>query len=158
MKLTATEQRIVQLYSEGLKPREIANRLGISINTVYKALSKHRRISELAQGISEEAQIPQGDAYYAVVTPIYSVSALYSYIPAPSLQYIDEIKSLIKRLEDILEKLEKLDVNAATQLYSKSPELHRNATDKVTDNAMAADGPDFLRQNVWVRLLRGRVG
>jgi len=50
VKLTATEQRVVELYNNGLRPRDIANRLGISINTVYKALSKYRRFSESQDG------------------------------------------------------------------------------------------------------------
>lgn len=42
-KLTKTEELAAKLYfNEGLKPKEIAQKLGISVNTVYKAISKYR--------------------------------------------------------------------------------------------------------------------
>jgi len=43
IKLSKTELEVGKLYFEqGLKPQEIAKRLNISINTVYKAISKYR--------------------------------------------------------------------------------------------------------------------
>ncbi len=33
-------------FNEGLKPKEIAQKLGISVNTVYKAISKYRAFAK----------------------------------------------------------------------------------------------------------------
>jgi len=41
--LTATERRIVQEYLQGSEPKEISEKLGVSVRTVYKALYKYRR-------------------------------------------------------------------------------------------------------------------
>jgi transposase len=48
MRLTETERRVAEMYARGLRPREIAEKLGISINTVYKALSKARKLAAIA--------------------------------------------------------------------------------------------------------------
>ncbi len=51
VKLSKTELEVGKLYFEqGLKPQEIARRLNISVNTVYKAISKYRSyLKELSQ-------------------------------------------------------------------------------------------------------------
>ncbi|MEL9990966.1 MAG: sigma factor-like helix-turn-helix DNA-binding protein [Thermoproteus sp.] len=142
MKLTATEQRVVELYNNGLKPREIANKLGISINTVYKALSKHRRIAELSEEI-REGPPHQDSSYYAVVLPIWNTPVVYNFA-IPNAAQFEELSRLVKRLEDILERLEKLADG-------------RQAEHKVAiEEPRTAPPPDFIKQNAWVRLLRGK--
>lgn len=48
--LSARDQQFVALYMEGLQPTEIADRLGISVNTVYSKRHKiQARLSELMQ-------------------------------------------------------------------------------------------------------------
>lgn len=49
-RLSDTEKAIVKLYLNGLKPKEIAERLGCSVKTVYKATSKYRKL--LSMGIN----------------------------------------------------------------------------------------------------------
>jgi len=145
VKLTATEQRVVELYNNGLRPRDIANRLGISINTVYKALSKYRRFSESQDG-DDEGGIPQQSySYYAVVMPMPSSSLVYSFAASPPTPRIDGLEPLVKRLEYVLERLEKLLDGRQT------------AEGKAVEAPGPAEGaPDFIRRNAWVKLLRGR--
>ncbi|OYT31737.1 MAG: hypothetical protein B6U94_01970 [Thermofilum sp. ex4484_79] len=53
--LTATEKKIVEAFLNGLTFREIADKLGVSIRTVYKAVYKYRRnLREM--GRHEEAE------------------------------------------------------------------------------------------------------
>ncbi len=42
-RFTETEKRILKLYFDGLKPKEIASSIGCSVRTVYKAVYKYRR-------------------------------------------------------------------------------------------------------------------
>ena len=146
VKLTATEQRVVELYNNGLRPRDIANRLGISINTVYKALSKYRRFSEPQDGGDDEGGIPQQSySYYAVVMPMPSSSLVYSFAASPPTPRTDGLEPLVKRLEYVLERLEKLLDGRQT------------AEGKAVEAPGPAEGaPDFIRRNAWVKLLRGR--
>lgn len=143
MKLTATEQRVVELYASGLRPREIANKLGISVNTVYKALSKHRKLTEPSAPV--EDQTPQQiHNYYAVVLPTPSMSVLYSFAP-PQIPQAD-LLPLLKRLEDALSKLERL-------LEGKQVVERPTA---VAETVPSGEVPEFLKRNAWVKLLRGR--
>lgn len=146
VKLTATEQRVVELYNNGLRPRDIANRLGISINTVYKALSKYRRFSESQDGGDDEGGFPQQSySYYAVVMPMPSSSLVYSFAASPPTPRTDGLEPLVKRLEYVLERLEKLLDGRQT------------AEGKAVEAPVPAEGaPDFIRRNAWVKLLRGR--
>ena len=146
MKLTATEQRVVELYNNGLRPRDIANRLGISINTVYKALSKYRRFSESQDGGDDEGGFPQQSySYYAVVMPMPSSSLVYSFAASPPTPRTDGLEPLVKRLEYVLERLEKL------------LDGRQIAEGKAVEAPVPAEGaPDFIRRNAWVKLLRGR--
>ncbi len=53
--LTLTERKVIEEFSKGLRPKEIAQNLGISIRTVYKALYKYRR-NLRNMGLEEEAE------------------------------------------------------------------------------------------------------
>ncbi|MEZ0247927.1 MAG: sigma factor-like helix-turn-helix DNA-binding protein [Thermoproteus sp.] len=141
MRLTATEQRVVELYNNGLKPREIANRLGISINTVYKALSKHRRIAEVEEEVREDSR--HQSSYYAVVLPIWNTPVVYNFAVQDMAQF-EELSRLVKRLEDVLERLEKLVDGHSIE--------HKVAV----EGSKTAPAPDFIKQNAWVKLLRGK--
>ena len=44
LRLTSTEEKVIREYELGLKPKEIAAKLNISVKTVYKALWKYRKI------------------------------------------------------------------------------------------------------------------
>ncbi len=52
IKFTKTEREIIKLHLKGLSNKDIAQRLGCSIRTVYKALYKYRRA--LREGFSQE--------------------------------------------------------------------------------------------------------
>lgn len=161
MRLTATEQKVVDLYNSGLRPREIANRLGISINTVYKALSKYRRISEAeapppiaapTDG-GGQGQDSNGPSYYAATVALYSSSVLYAHVPQPPIDY-QELSALVKRLEDLLERLERL--------IEGKPSVEATKRDVVVAEAPSiadagSDLPEFIRRNAWVKVLRGRT-
>ncbi|WP_054849775.1 sigma factor-like helix-turn-helix DNA-binding protein [Vulcanisaeta sp. JCM 14467] len=55
-KLTKTEELAAKLYfNEGLKPKEIAQKLGISVNTVYKAISKYRAFTKNMDQVISQA-------------------------------------------------------------------------------------------------------
>ncbi|MFB6490216.1 MAG: helix-turn-helix domain-containing protein [Thermoproteus sp. AZ2] len=161
MRLTSTEQKVVDLYNSGLRPREIANRLGISINTVYKALSKYRRISEAeasppttapADG-GDQGQGSNGPSYYAATVALYSSSVLYAHVPQPPVDY-RELSALVKRLEDLLERLEKL-IEGKPSVEATKREVAVAEAPSVAD--MGSDLPDFIRRNAWVKVLRGRA-
>jgi DNA-binding CsgD family transcriptional regulator len=160
VRLSATERKVAELYSAGLRPREIANALGISINTVYKALSKARR----ALGALERPSLQLARSYTISVpappskfTPLRLALSLY-YNGAPALggQPAAGAAALPEELNRVLERLERviLQLCQAQRRAGEAPP-RREAPSGGDDG----DGrlPPLLRKNVWVALLRSKA-
>ncbi len=128
-RLTRTELAVGELYSRGMKPREIARALGISINTVYKAISKYRKYLDGSGDM--------GDA--RLVT--YSFEFSFSF-PLQAGADVGALEERVRRLEERVRELE----NA---LRSGPPAARE--PDEV-------GLPRYVRDNVWVNILRSRRG
>jgi orotate phosphoribosyltransferase-like protein len=153
MRLTETERRVAEMYARGLRPREIAERLGISINTVYKALSKARKAAEIVDTPSLETP-----HHYVFVTSVYT----YSTSPVSSSVSIvaDRAAVVVQDLYGVV--LSKLD-----EVLSLLKRQNKGSPDAVPATARQ-DGthveedrnghmPEALRRNIWISLLRNKV-
>ncbi|ABL87710.1 Bacterio-opsin activator, HTH domain protein [Pyrobaculum islandicum DSM 4184] len=152
MKLTATEKKVAELYSRGLRPREIAETLGISINTVYKALSKARKTLEVVE--------PPAN-HYIFSFPIYTYSINISATP---VSISSSGAFLVQNLHDMI--LKKLDEILA--LLSSERREPRTAQNNTTSNQtyvrLEGEGrngnghmPELLKKNIWISLLRNKA-
>jgi len=153
VKLTDTEKKVAELYSKGLRPREIAEALGISINTVYKALSKARR----AYSVTEEAHT---SAFPLSVS--FSVN-IYLYPPASfqpvavssssAVAIYNAYDAIMKKLEKILSYLEQW------QEASRRWPMREESRAQREEVRLGGDGhmPEPLRRNVWISIIRNKA-
>jgi transcriptional regulator with XRE-family HTH domain len=165
MRLTETERKVAELYARGLRPREIAERLGISINTVYKALSKARKLAAIADKPSLETP-----HHYVFVTSVYmySTSSVFSSVSIVAdraavvvqdlygvvLRKLDEVLSLLKR-----QNKGSPDVAPAT---ARRDDAHSHSGHNVSYTPLVEEGrnghmPEALKRNIWISLLRSKV-
>lgn len=148
VKLTQTERRVVEQYSKGLRPREIAEQLGISINTVYKALSKARKSKVLSE---------MPDLQYYVFT-----SQVYMYNTAPAAVYPRVVASAVLPVEEAYSAVVKKLDEIISLLKNERPAI-KGVVEKRREEAFRAEEngnghvPDALRKNVWISLLRSKA-
>lgn len=169
-KLTKTELAVGELYyRQGLRPREIAQRLGISINTVYKALSKYRsymrdNISGEGAGFSEQASTVTEVQGNMQGTGLLSLSFTINIAqPTPigndGLTGIsDALNALsreIKLLKDEYSQLMNVLMELKKLITSIKPiECGDSLSEQHIDSNMNL--PSFVRDNVWVDIIRSR--
>ncbi len=163
-KLSRTELTVGDMYfRQGVKPREIAERLGISVNTVYKAISKYKAVhGEQAEpevhGEQREPSINADDAKPPHYTITFTVSTQYQ----PQLHMIQEKCDDQLQVELLLKLASSLDA-----LSSKVSELERKIMDVISQRGTSYDGPqsieidsasapEFVRDNVWVDVIRSK--
>jgi hypothetical protein len=157
MRLTETERRVAEMYARGLRPREIAERLGISINTVYKALSKARKLAAIADKPSLETP-----HHYVFVTSVYT----YSTSPVSSsvsivadraavvvqdlygvvLRKLDEVLSLLKRQNKGSPDVVPGDRSARRHTLSRRPSSSRGRSQRPHAGGVEEEHMDFVAQ------------
>jgi len=156
VKLTDTEKKVVELYSKGLRPREIAQALGISINTVYKALSKARRaysVTEEARALAFPLSVSFSvNVYLYPPTSFQPVAASSSSAVAIYNAY-DAIMTIMKKLEKILSYLEQW------QETSRKWPVRDESRPQREEVRLGGDGhmPELLRRNVWISIIRNKA-
>ncbi|MFP3302636.1 MAG: helix-turn-helix domain-containing protein [Caldivirga sp.] len=175
VKLTKTELAVGDLYyRQGLRPREIAQRLGISINTVYKALSKYRSQlrdnlningqAESPLGGKEDYVQPQGGQAGTLVSLSFTVSTTQPI--QPSVVNLSEVNELlgslsrdIKLLKDDYSRI----IDALMELKKLVSSMAVVNCGGYVDSRVSGDGrdlnlPSFVRDNVWVDIIRSKEG
>ncbi|MFP3238372.1 MAG: helix-turn-helix domain-containing protein [Caldivirga sp.] len=176
VKLTKTELAVGDLYyRQGLRPREIAQRLGISINTVYKALSKYRSQlrdnlningqAESPLGGKEDYVQPQGgQASITLVNLSFTVNTTQPI--QPSVVNLSEVNELlgslsrdIKLLKDDYSRI----IDALMELKKLVSSMAVVNCGGYVDSRVSGDGrdlnlPSFVRDNVWVDIIRSKEG
>lgn len=155
VKLTETERRVAELYMAGVKPRDIANRLGISINTVYKALSKARKAIPAID--DRERQLAEGSRHEAFVyTYTLSVSSyVYQSWPVTATsqgrhQINEDV--VIKKLDEILAILK-----SGFPRQERPRESVREPPAPPERDGGNGHIPESLKKNVWISLLRSKA-
>jgi predicted DNA-binding transcriptional regulator AlpA len=155
MRLTETERKVAEMYARGLRPREIAERLGISINTVYKALSKARKVVAIADTPS-----PETPHHYVFVTSVYTYST--SLVPFSVSIVADRAAVVVQDLYGVV--LRKLDEVISLLKEKRQNKYSLDAVPGTTqqDGAHVEEDrnghmPEALRKNVWISLLRSKV-
>jgi len=166
----------VKEYLNGLTPREIAEKLKVSIKTVYKALSKYRKIqrekSSQAQSrvvatavptatevsISEEALLKVlakilAEAFKEMQTKP-SVVAEKSAAHAISAELLS---ALIKEIANLAEQIKELNRNLRSLRYIiKISELPTREEIVVGCTPEEETLPSYLKENPWIEVLRKR--
>ncbi len=165
MKLTETERKVAEMYASGLKPREIAERLGISINTVYKALSKARKV--MAMTNAQDLETPHR---YVFVTSVYTystspVSSSVSIVADRAAVVVQDLYGVVlRKLDEVLSLLKRQnkgppDVAPATARrdVTHSHGGHNGNYTPLVEEGRNDHMPEALRKNIWVSLLRSKV-
>lgn len=157
VRLTETERRVAELYTRGMRPREIAERLGISINTVYKALSKARRATELdGQPV---APAPSYFSYTAVVYvyPNAQQMGKATLVTASAVVIRDMYDVVLKKLDEIISLLK--NTGMAERPGGPKAEVvgHREGGHVGNGHKDGGHLPEALRRNVWISLLRNKA-
>ena len=179
-KLTKTEELAAKLYfNEGLKPKEIAQKLGISVNTVYKAISKYRAFTKnMYQAISQasndkqvsrmDTQVSNNSYLLSSYGNIFNVSLSiiagmpepqsrgdYSYDNAYPGELIKELKSLKELIGKLIEKVEELEKRGADGCVSSSMRGQDKVVNSVSSEPFNNDSlPDFIRDNPWIDVIK----
>jgi hypothetical protein len=156
VRLTETERRVAEMYSRGLRPREIAEKLGISINTVYKALSKARRYMEVV-----EAPSAGTSHYYAFNASVYTyptgpVASPMSVVVDKAVVVQDLYGAVLRKLDEILSLLkeERRNGDAKEGAPGAAQQIDAGAPPKEDHDGHM---PEALKKNVWISLLRSKV-
>ncbi len=163
MKLTKTEREVAQLYQGGMKPREIAQKLGISINTVYKALSKARRAMEETQSTTGNFLQTNNGGLFNFHTFNTTVQSAYvvNFQNAPGVG--GDCRAILQKLEETLSYLKTLDARLKTL---ESREVRQPLRHSETDGSNGSwrhrldeveGSPDLLKKNVWISILRNKT-
>lgn len=169
IKFSNTERQIIEYYLKGLRPREIAERLGCSIRTVYKATYKYRR------WLREKGELEKPHTI-----PLYRHSALLKeqnggvnlvlphFVAIPSaeiyefINYIKELVNVIKELNYVLSTLknsiERLQASLDKMEYRPSSYTKvMNADDlRPSIGKNLPPLPSYLKDNPWVEILSRR--
>lgn len=180
IRLTDTEKAIVKEYLNGLAPREIAEKLKVSIKTVYKALSKYRKLQRekglqaqtpttatsthststvtAEASISEEALLKVlakilAEAFKEIQTkPSVSVEK-------PTVQPVNAelLSALIKEIANLAEQIKELNKNLRSLRYMiKISELPTREEIVASYTPEEETLPSYLKENPWVEVLRKR--
>ena len=176
-KLTRTEELAAKLYfNEGLKPKEIAQKLGISVNTVYKAISKYRAFTKNTdQALSQpsddkqpnkiDTQVSNNSYLLGSYGGLFNVSlsiitgvpesqpkSEYSYENAYQGELIKELKSLKELIGKLIEKVEELEKRSKDVCVPNSAREQNNI---ITNESPNNDSlPDFIRDNPWIDVIK----
>ncbi|ADN51125.1 helix-turn-helix domain-containing protein [Vulcanisaeta distributa] len=178
-KLTKTEELAAKLYfNEGLKPKEIAQKLGISVNTVYKAISKYRaftkNIDQALNQLNDDKQLNKVDTQMNNNNSSYLLGgygnilnvslSIITGMPDPQLrndylyesayqgELIKELKSLKELIGKLIEKVEELEKRSKDGCI---PGTVKGQDIIVNNEQFNNDSlPDFIRDNPWIDVIK----
>lgn len=187
IKLTKTELEVAKLYYEyGLKPREIAEKLKISINTVYKALSKYRNyvkekgleLPENEYVITKEnvVDLNQNNQKISVSRIDFSINIqLPNYLLESSLHknshinnniinsyqehvklLVDELKNLKNIIQELIIQFQKLQ--EVLKSFAQLSNVSQNIKHVEIENVETVnqDIPEFMKNNIWIDIIRSK--
>jgi len=164
-KLSKTEMMVGEMhFKQGMKPRDIADKLGISVNTVYKAISKYKAV--YGDKWVEEEEEPSPPAPSTVNEPIsdkppltitFTVTTQYS----PSPQVIQEkcddqlqVELLLKMAASINELF--LKINELSRKIEQIMQQPIRKEQESISNTVGEGAPEFIRDNVWIDVIRSK--
>lgn len=177
IRLTDTEKAIVKEYLNGLAPKEIAEKLKVSIKTVYKALSKYRKIQrEKGQAVESRPKSITSKGGEILVNEEMLLRVLAKIIAEAfkelhlkntvEVEYvkhaetksqidIEVLHALVKELSNLTEQLRELNKNLRSLRYiikiSELPTREEGAPETKVETL-----PSYLRENPWVEVLKRR--
>lgn len=162
-KLTKTEELAARLYfNDKLKPKEIAQKLGISVNTVYKAISKYRA---LLKNVEQDGTVEDNGnntefnnneilspSSYSINLSVIMGQPIQPLIneatPTNDINVITELRELRKLIEELLVRISRLEtLNCKSNSYIST---NNTGETKISEEPL----PEFLRDNPWIDVLR----
>ncbi len=170
-RLSRTEELAARLYfEEGLKPKEIAQRLGISVNTVYKAISKYRALRKIeddgeakekqgkaqcqeafSRPIESEAKEVSTTTTFTFIIPSASNTPVHGVI-SESITIEREILGELRRIRELLTMVVEELQTLKTTL--KERPIVVQAKPEKPQFEVKAELPDFMRDNPWIDVIR----
>ena len=183
IRFTETEKQILQYYLRGLAPKQVAEVVKCSVNTVYKAIYKYRRAlregipkEELHRMIGVEAagpasaspasagpMTPLGTPQPAMPQPAYPpmiLSPVFA-LPAQPQPLLDqsqlrELTSALREIASLLAEIraELQALRASLPVRSASPPL--KAEPPYEHEFAPSELPSYLRDNPWLEILASR--
>jgi transcriptional regulator with XRE-family HTH domain len=137
------ERKIVELYNSGLKPKEIAERLGVSKSTVYRALAKRRECEgqELAERLEKAVERLE-----VLVNRLEALTDRLEAPPARERRYVEPVR--VEPVQPTAQPHTQPPIQPAPQTVAQPP---------IQATPQPAPGiPDFIRENAWVKVLKGK--
>lgn len=160
-KLSKTEIEVGRLYFEhGLKPRQIAEKLKISINTVYKALSKYRNLYLKSVENREKVRRDEKISLTSNITFTFNVvnysrgaENLNGKIDSALLYDVETLRKALVRIEDTLNEVKKLLLEVMDKLTSMNISTYTSSHVDYSESSELYV-PEFLRNNIWIDVIR----
>lgn len=156
--LTYTERKIMEEYLKGLKPKEIARRLKVSIKTVYKAVWKYRKNFRALHGIGKKSGENSVNNIAATAIAMEMVAqGLRKALEYSNIDRFDEALVILKRIEDKLSKINN-NLSQLIDIMSNSTSVNLRFREKsIRDSPFTREElPEFIRGNPWLEVLRTR--
>ncbi len=164
IRLSKTELEVGRLYfQEGLKPKEISKRLNISVNTVYKAISKYRKyLSESSVSTESKISTPSSQFVSAFSIRFQVVSLQENHVSF--VQSSTELEAIAREIREIRGVIDRV-INMLSELYqivriARSCDDGASAersTDAIKlERSDAINVPEFIRDNLWVDIIRSK--
>jgi len=154
IRLTETERRIIEIYlseEKPLKAKEIAERLGVSVRTVYKALYKFRKMGKnryLNTSVNSMDMLIQKtlENLLPQIKDIIAreIERAVGSESSSNEQYLNLMRELVQTLQDLKKSIDKLALSVDRLGEDRSREtigIHEN---KISDL------PSFLLDNPWI--------
>lgn len=178
-RFTETEKRILQLYFDGYRPKEISESLKCSVRTVYKAVYKYRRaLREGVDPIDLKKAIfknETNDSSSPSISPRMQFNATLPFVVTPVVpiatnelkEMISILKESLMQFRDLAECISKLneEINLLrTAMMRVEREIRKlqftkpSATDlsgieKSSESSKLSELPSYLRNNPWLEIL-----
>lgn len=155
--LTFTERKIMEEYLRGLKPKEIATRLKVSIKTVYKAVWKYRKNFRALhrERDLDRGRYPVNNIAATAIAMEMVAHGLRKVLEYSNMDKFDEVIILLRRIDDKLAKISDNLSQLLSTISGGTPITVKPTESPTTDN-IESKLPDFLRDNPWLEVLRTR--
>jgi len=168
MKFSETEKQIINYYLKGMRPKEIAELLGCSVRTVYKATYKYRRWLRNTQQLSTSPTITRSKFPEIANTNsdiLASSHAHFIAIPSAEVyELVNYLRELVTLIKDLSKSISELNLNIE-RLYDSLAKSHLANFEETEVTYLSGAPltyhdndplPSYLKDNPWIDILSKR--